>query len=241
MAGTIIFRFDDAKLSTWDYAMPILAARGLAGSVFAMGYFMPQMSLRQLHEMYDAGWDVANHTDNHYDLTTLSESAATAEIAGQSAWLLENGFTRSARFLAYPNNGYNATVRAAAAAAGILAATGSAYGYNSLPVADWLQLTHQYLGATYSLATIEGYIDTAVAADDALIIVGHDLVASGATGMDWLPSDFASLVDYAVASGAAVVPLSQFYAGQTGTPWSYGGKPPSRGASASSTAFGPRR
>jgi len=48
-----------------------------------------------------------NHTVTHQDLSTLSINCIQAELDGCREWLIFNGFSRTADFVAYPYGGYN--------------------------------------------------------------------------------------------------------------------------------------
>ncbi|WP_369128058.1 polysaccharide deacetylase family protein [Lysinibacillus sp. CNPSo 3705] len=60
-----------------------------------------------IKELYNYGWDLFNHTVTHQDLSTLSINCIQAELDGCREWLIFNGFSRTADFVAYPYGGYN--------------------------------------------------------------------------------------------------------------------------------------
>ena len=60
------------------------------------------------------------------------------------------------------------------------------------------------MNASVSLSVAKTWVDRAVANGGWPIFLFHTLVASGATGNDWLISDFNALMDYIAASGIPV-------------------------------------
>jgi hypothetical protein len=58
------------------------------------------MTLAQLHLLYDAGWDLSNHSYSH-PLKNLTTGQQWIEDASGRAWLEEHGFTRSAKYRLY--------------------------------------------------------------------------------------------------------------------------------------------
>ncbi|MFC9540799.1 polysaccharide deacetylase family protein [Lysinibacillus sp. NPDC056959] len=108
--GNVLLHFDDGFISQYTNAFPLMLARGfvgsvgvISGSVGTTGY----MNLAQLKELYNYGWDLFNHTVTHQDLSTLSINHIQAELDVCREWLISNGFSRTADFVAYPYGGYN--------------------------------------------------------------------------------------------------------------------------------------
>ncbi|HBZ05660.1 MAG TPA: hypothetical protein DEP03_04495 [Massilia sp.] len=55
---------------------------------------------------YDAGWDIINHTANHYNLATETNPAAIRyEIEAAKSWYAQSGFVRGQEFYASPQSG----------------------------------------------------------------------------------------------------------------------------------------
>lgn len=108
--GNVLLHFDDGFISQYTNAFPLMLARGIVGSVGVIsgsvgttGY----MNLAQLKELYNYGWYLFNHTVTHQDLSTLTIDRIQAELDGCRKWLISNGFSRTADFVAYPCGGYN--------------------------------------------------------------------------------------------------------------------------------------
>lgn len=108
-----IIAFDDGNYTVYQNAYPVMSAnnqRGISntvtGSVGATGF----MTLTQNTGLYNNGWDISSHTENHSHLTELSQNQISGELNNSYNWLINNGFTKSAGFLAIPYGDYNDTV-----------------------------------------------------------------------------------------------------------------------------------
>lgn len=137
---TVVVTFDDAHLSVFLLAYPILASLGLPGTVFAVTDYAREgsrfrwprrrewndsafddelrgMTWSQLAELADAGWEVGSHTRTHPRLTQLSDEALAEELGG-SRDACERALGWPCRSLAYPFGDTDARVAEAAGEAG---------------------------------------------------------------------------------------------------------------------------
>jgi peptidoglycan/xylan/chitin deacetylase (PgdA/CDA1 family) len=83
---------------------------------------------RQVRALLAAGWELASHTLNHPDLTTLDEAALRHEVA-DSRTELRRRFGVPVDFFCYPAGRFDARVIAAVRAAGYRGATTTIEGY----------------------------------------------------------------------------------------------------------------
>ena len=135
--------FDDAPRSVHRIALPIMEELGLVGTVFVptahVGSDEPMawpgvdrwlggpheeellcMSVEQLADLLERGWEVGSHTHTHPHLTELDHAALSGELERSRA-LLE-GWLGECVTLAYPYGDVSPAVAAAARSAGYLAA-----------------------------------------------------------------------------------------------------------------------
>lgn len=108
----IILTFDDGWVSQYS-AYKLM--KPLKGTLYINSNLIgknERLNLDNLKEMYDNGWDIANHTVNHVNLTKVTLEKAQEELYGCSLWLVEHGFTRNMAFrhFAYPEGGYNSDI-----------------------------------------------------------------------------------------------------------------------------------
>lgn len=117
----VVLSFDDGVLGQYLFGMPILEEKGWAGqlNLKAEG---SDLSSKQVKKMYDAGWEIASHTINHPDLTTLDPASLEQEVAGSKAQLEKELGIEIVNFC-YPAGQYNDAVIEAVEAAGYRGAT----------------------------------------------------------------------------------------------------------------------
>lgn len=214
----VCISFDDGFASVFTYAFPAMLAHKIRGTSYVISDLIGsggKMTAAQLAALYSAGWDIANHTKDHVNLTTLSQADAQTDIAACTTVLNGLGFNRSSLHLAYPTGAYNATVKAAATAAGILTArptTEASQGYEILPLRDLLAVNpYLSLSDTHSLATIETQLDTTIAKGGVLILYGHELVTGVPAGEQWTVADFQALIAYIASHHVQCVTVSELY------------------------------
>ena len=120
---TMVLTFDDGYTNVFTNAFPIMQQYGVVGTVYMNMGLIGQdgyLTLDQLHQLYDAGWTIADHTPLHTNLSSLPTVAAVVAIIQQGTdWLLANGFTRGAYDFALPWGYYNDMVLEALKECGI--------------------------------------------------------------------------------------------------------------------------
>jgi len=111
--AVVIINFDDGFNSVYDRAYPILFNNQQRATVFVITSRVgkdPYMSKEKLEFLRNDGWDIANHSKSHLELTTFTLSEMEVEINDGYKWLAENGFGNTAGFFAYPFGKYNDAV-----------------------------------------------------------------------------------------------------------------------------------
>ncbi len=117
--------FDDGYLSVYDKAFPILAARGITGTVYVVAdqvgginqwdhsagdYLEHMMNADQIREMHKAGFEIGSHTLSHPHLSQLSDDALRAEVF-DSKKSLEDVIGEEVTSFSYPYGDYDDRVR----------------------------------------------------------------------------------------------------------------------------------
>jgi peptidoglycan/xylan/chitin deacetylase (PgdA/CDA1 family) len=152
-----VVTFDDAHLSVYDLARPVLTGLGVPATIFVptdypdtgrlMGWpgydvwlgteheqELACMSWEQLREVADAdGWEIGSHTCSHPKLTTLDDAELARELSVSKA-ICEERMERPCPTFAYPYNNWDARTAVAAGEAGYSAAVTVDFGPWDLPL-----------------------------------------------------------------------------------------------------------
>jgi peptidoglycan/xylan/chitin deacetylase (PgdA/CDA1 family) len=211
--------FDDEYITQFTTLYPVLAARGLVGTLYVAAYHVGTagyMTVSNLQALYAAGWDIQCHTYDHIDMTTLTQAQQEDQYARLNTFLTTNSIP-SPNHTAYPYGTLNALVEQVAAEYRLTGRgvdwqtlNGLIYkdmDYYNLPVITWGTLN----ATTDTVVRIESVIDLAVIAKAGMISYLHTFVTN-ATGSDTDIDMFASFIDYAISQGVTVGTISQLYA-----------------------------
>jgi hypothetical protein len=219
--GYVSILFDDCWLSQFSVAAGMLDAYRypVTGAVIADvidNNNASYMSLAQMQALRDYhNWEFGCHaatTANHNaGFNALSDAQLVTEITSIKSWLLRNGFGRTADYLALPLGAYTLAqlpvykryFRAVRTLGGLTANNGR----ETFPPPDWNRLRAISVNASSgntSPATTGPWITNAQANKEWLILLFHDVVASGATGIQINQSDFASVLSAVQSSGITV-------------------------------------
>lgn len=126
----MLITFDDGHLDNYTTAFPIMQKYGFTGVLYLVNNYIgadQYMNTTQVLEMYNAGWEVGSHSQNHYDLTKLDPSKQRAEIV-ESRQLLEQELGIPILTFAYPYGAKNPAALDYAKFAGYIGAMGAS-GY----------------------------------------------------------------------------------------------------------------
>jgi peptidoglycan/xylan/chitin deacetylase (PgdA/CDA1 family) len=123
----MVVSFDDGYRPQYTFALPELRKHGWPGvlNLKAEGSDLYQSNVEA---MLAAGWELAAHTINHSDLTTLDAAALEEEVAG-SRRLLRRDYGVPVKNFCYPAGRFDASVIAAVEAAGYVGATTEIAGF----------------------------------------------------------------------------------------------------------------
>jgi peptidoglycan/xylan/chitin deacetylase (PgdA/CDA1 family) len=217
--AAIFLSFDDAVSSVHSLAFPVMAAHGVRGTVYVNSSTVGTnnyMTWEQLHELEDAGWDMANHTATHINLSTASLEDAVADITACTNALDAAGFPRASRHLAYP---FGARNTEACVQAGMFTARAINSGF--LPVVLDEQQANRWSLPAYALGTgittemaLE-QIDKAIAGPYVLPMYLHGL-HTGSPGYNWNLDSFVSMIEYIAARRMPCLTISEIYSAWSG-------------------------
>ena len=197
--GAIVITFDDIWETAYTQGYASMKPLGIRGS----GYIITDRvgtagycALAQLSEMYGNGWNMANHTKDHTDLTGLTQGQQQTEFTAAETALQGWGFTEATKYVAYPSGLFDNTTKAA------MTAEGMRTGRSVRNQAEALMLSHPFelkswsCGNTVTLANRQTTIGNAITRGEVAQMHFHKLVASASDGTEWAIADFQTLMSY---------------------------------------------
>jgi peptidoglycan/xylan/chitin deacetylase (PgdA/CDA1 family) len=128
-AKPVVISFDDGYRPQFTYALPELRRHGWPG-VLNLKARGSDLYPSNVEAMIAAGWELAAHTIEHRDLTTLGTAELEEEVAG-SRRILQREFHVPVKDFCYPAGQFDETVIAAVEAAGYVSATTEIPGFAS--------------------------------------------------------------------------------------------------------------
>lgn len=123
----VVISFDYGYRPQFTFALPQLREHGWAG-VLNLKAEGSDLYGSNVEAMIDAGWEIASHTIDHSDLTTLDPAALEREVSGSRETLRREYGVRVKNFC-YPSGRFDADVVAAVEAAGYVGATTEIRGF----------------------------------------------------------------------------------------------------------------
>jgi peptidoglycan/xylan/chitin deacetylase (PgdA/CDA1 family) len=126
-AKPVVVSFDDGYRPQFTYALPELRRHGWPG-VLNLKAEGSDLYTSNVEAMIAAGWELASHTINHSDLTTLDAAGLKEELSG-SRKLLEQKYGVPVKDFCYPAGQFDSTVIEAVKEAGYVTATTEISGY----------------------------------------------------------------------------------------------------------------
>jgi peptidoglycan/xylan/chitin deacetylase (PgdA/CDA1 family) len=217
--GCLTFNFDDGFLSHYTIARPILAAYDFPADAYPVLEQLDKvngMTTAMLKELQDTNrWLIGAHSDTwaNHNRSLASQTADEREqfVRSNRQGLADRGL-RGFDFFAYPggiSTGPNYEIAQQFYAS---ARTVNQRQRETLPASDPHKLRIKLVDATVTSAAIAAEIDTAYANNFHLILVFHDIVASGATGGATNKATLQAIVDYAATKGIPVKTTAEVFA-----------------------------
>jgi hypothetical protein len=221
--GVVSLAFDDGFLTHATVAKPYMDHYGYRGTMFLItetlwnhgGGFASYMDLAQVKQQEVDGWEAATHAytaaAHNAGYVSIGDVAAFNDMVAGKSYLVQQG-ARAPEQFAYPLGVFDAKtlplVSRLFGSGRSISSVGS-YPDETFPPANLNRLRSFAVIAGSSVATVEGYITAAFNNKEWLILVFHDLVASGASGNSYLIADFQTLIDFINTTGIPVRPISE--------------------------------
>ena len=172
----IIFNFDDPS---WQDSVNLidqtLSSNNQRGVLFVVTSDSTDSLLQSYHQLYNNGWDISSHTVTHSDLTTLNDQQLQSELNDSYDWLITNGFSRSAGYLAYPYGAFDTRVVDATKKRYVIARS-VIYGLQDTITAGDYAIKIFEVDDIISPQEVMGEIDTAISQNKTLVLLFHTIV-----------------------------------------------------------------
>lgn len=189
----VTLSFDDAGQTVYDTAFPILSAKGIPATFYFITQFLDDPWAAQLKDLEDHGWEIGSHSKTHPDLTTLNQAELVEELQQSKASLEAAGLTVTG--FAYPYG-------IGAAKPDVLNEIKRNYSYarsvttgENTPIIRQYALYAQAANSSTSVATMKGWVDTAIEDKSWLVIVLHNIDDKG-DPYSTPPADLLELAHY---------------------------------------------
>jgi peptidoglycan/xylan/chitin deacetylase (PgdA/CDA1 family) len=205
----VTLAFDDGRTSQFNYARPILNASGLKATYAIITKADGDgdvMSWAEIMTLYREGNEIAAHSRTHPDLTAIPLAQLKDEIAGSYRDLARRGMTPTT--FVYPYGTMDSKAERLVRGAGFSGARGSYFGLNGRS-ADKFNLQDIVIDKTTPTATVEEWIDQAIAHKRWVIFELHDVSPRGGDDYAIAPRKLQQIVTYIEKSGIKVVTLQE--------------------------------
>ena len=217
--GILTFTFDDAPVTQYTNAVPILAKYNFSATTYVptdfIGNIDDKLNLEQLKEMeYVYGWDVSAHSLTHFDLARKGvDSRIQNEIVKSKQFLIDNGFSKGVEHFAYPFGTFDNDFTMELMKKHYKSARGVRGNIETLPPADDYRLRVFYVFNHTNPDHVLNRVDKAIENGDWIILVNHGIVDSNADHKHgkYLKSKFEKIVEGVYNSGIKVMTVSEVY------------------------------
>jgi len=203
--GLVSITIDDSWLNDYTEALPVLSARRAVATHYVITGSLGEsarMTPAMLRNLAARGHEIAAHTVTHSDLTSLTPAQISNELA-QSKAALQASLVGAVTNFASPYGAYNRSV--VTDSRGLFRSHRTTdVGFNSKGSFDPYRLKVQNIRSTTTLAELNGWVARAARERLWLILVYHDVVASGGSIYSCTP---AALDAHLAAIQAARLPI----------------------------------
>lgn len=199
-----IIGFDDQLASAYSTAFPLMEEYGIKGTMYVISSLVGSggyCTQAQLQEMYDAGWDMGNHTKSHgTGLYAASFATCQTEISDCERYLVSQRWTRRNCHLHFASPFGESTYREADAyreAISKLCLTGRTTQERSMGdcIDDRVLLSALIPdGSTETLQNQLDRITATIGSGGTLFFLFHDIVTSPTTSLHWSTANFEALL-----------------------------------------------
>lgn len=197
--ANVIFTFDDQWDTQYSVAFNEMRMRGLKGTIGVNGVNVGvanYMTWTQLEEVYGYGWDLVNHTNEHYNLGQQSYAVQKKDIVDGRNVLSSRGLTRASNILFLPYGSWNDTTLQILAEENITYCRTIREAIETAPPVYNNRLKVKNLLPSVTAAAAQALVDDAINMGGTLIFLNHRFGVEDASNMFWDITKFQTLLNY---------------------------------------------
>lgn len=198
--ANIIIMFDDSWSSQYEIAYRYMEKKGIVGSISVIPSRVGEakyMNKAQLNKIYNCGWDILNHTYNHYSFKEIDIDNQIKEIESAGLWLNNNGFINDIKNLIYPEGEYNDQIIIELKKRGYITARGTFEGYNEYFATDLFNVKVKNINSNILVEEVINYIDYSIVNNKTIILLFHKIEDRyDESLMIYKTNDFYKIIDY---------------------------------------------
>lgn len=217
----ILFTFDDAWKDVLTNGHSIMEEKGYKGTLWAVKDFAenePQefLTVEELNTMYNNGWDIGNHSMEHLDtIAELPDSEARVHYEVNLNWLLQNGWTRAADHVCYPQGSHDLELIEVLKSLGVKTARTTIYAITPVSAEDIYRLKTIPVGKDIPMSLIKSEIDKAVQSVSSIMFMYHRIEQNPVDVYSVSIDSFQEIVNYVynkdIEGKLDVTTISQWY------------------------------
>lgn len=206
--GALLLSFDDSMESHYSEAFKKMQEYGMPGNVSVITGQVGNdgsLTIEQMKEMKEAGWEFASHGTRDQALTSVSTQQMWLQINDASDWLARKGFSDGNESFVYPHGEFNDEIvnfvrRKHAMGFRYMDPLSSSSGRITDP------LTIGRGNAAYNMDLSKTVVNYAEQFNVNSVLTFHDIRDNG--GLSMSPSDFSELIDYIERRDVEVITFS---------------------------------
>lgn len=221
----LVITFDDGWKTVYQNAFPIMEARGIKGTTYAIGQYTDNPSnpmspdfctVSELKQLMNKGWTIGNHTWQHnYYYSHLvngehfTPASYVAVIDQNRDWLLKNDLGGGCDHVCYPGGEYDLNVVRLLKAKGYKSARAAKPRWShGIEIDDHFQILSRNFFRDVTLEQAKKWVDDCVETNGTTFLQFHQIPLDDTTSngyenpsIAWSKAKFEALMDYIVAKG----------------------------------------
>ena len=214
---TVIFTFDDAYESTYTVAYPVMHYYNIPGVLYLITgrdvNATGNINVSEVDALAANGWDIASHTVNHAQLTTLTDTELDYQLSDSQNDLKKYG--KSSLLISYPYGVYNDHVLSYVSKYYLIGRTtepGDAEQHIQAQANTALHLKHYYVFNYTTPDQINRTIDYTIRQHGMCILTFHNISETSSDLYTYPVANFTKVCQYVASRNADIsaVPLSSY-------------------------------